>query len=298
MTKILDFKTEHGPFSIELISNPFVDRWLEHFLKMSQKYHTTIRSTGWPHIQNNANHTEEYIDQVLTAVELINGFDFVVPLPESVVRNQLTSLDLSTQQLLNRLHRYVVVAADTRNRWILDEEPAYKWVPYENEEFNYAINLLNQNIHNLEQYVKTPHKNKFLHVWNSTEILFDASKYTDVNIYFDDVDVSISDDMFPYLRLTGYDVWIKKDLLGKDYITAFADHDNPAEFDVRPPTMYSGAIHINQNTGKEMIYNSEEFRSWLGAIPQNIHGNYPLGNIINKQNTVNCCTVEFIGLRE
>jgi hypothetical protein len=299
MTKILDFCTERGPFSIELLDNQFVAQWLEHFLKMSQKYHTTIRPTQWPYVMPNSNSKNDYIDQVLAAIQLINSFNFVVPLPETVTREQLACLDLSTQQILNRLHRYVVVAAETRNRWLLNQEPSYEWVPYDVEEFNYAVNLLNQNIHNLEQCVNTPHKDKFHGVWKSIEILFDASKYNDVNIYFDDVDVAISDDMFPHLCLNGYDVWIKKDLLGKDYITAFVDHDSPTEFDVRPPTMYSGAIHINQNAGKDDIYNSSEFKTWLGNAPTNYHGNYPLGNIIgNKQNAIDCKTVEFIGQRD
>jgi hypothetical protein len=297
MPVVLDFQTEHGVFSIELLDNPFVKQWLEHFLKMSQKYHTTIRSTSWPHVMRNLDLKNQSIDQVLTAIELVNSLDFVAPLPETVTQEQLTPLDLSTQLILNRLHRYAVVAAETRDRWILHDKPSYKWVPYEVEQFNYAVNLLNQNIHNLEQYVSTPHKTKFSTVWQSTEILFDASKYNDVTVYHDDVDVAITDDMFPHLRLSEYDVWIKKDLLGKDYITAFADHDSPAEFDVRPPTMYSGAIHIDQNLGKDTIYQSLDFINWLGATPGNYHGNYPLGKVIsNKSNTTNCKTVEFINL--
>ena len=298
MSKILDFRTEHGTFSIELLDNIFVNQWLEHFLKMSQKYHTTIRPTSWPYIIPNSDSTDHSIDQVLEAIQLINNLDFISPLPETVTREQLALLDVSTQQVLNRLHRYAVVASDTRNRWIMNQEPSYEWVPYEIEQFNYAVNLLNQNIHNLEQHVSTPHKHKFHAVWQSTEIIFDASKYSDVNVYHDGVDVAIPDNMFTHLKLTGYDVWLKKDLLGKDFITAFADHDNANEFDVRPPTIYSGAIHIDRNTGKDNIYQSSEFTTWLGGNPTDYHGNYPLGNVIaNKQNIIDCKTVEFIGQR-
>ena len=297
MTNILNFETEHGNFLIELLDNEFVNQWLQHFLKVSQKYHTLIQPTQWPWMETRLDSKSQAIDQVVLATKLIDSLDCVAPLPEKICREQLVSLDLSTQQILNRLHRYAVVATEKRNKWIISQESSFEWVSYENNQFDYAVNLLNQNIHNLERYVSTPHKNKFLSTWHGTELLFDASKYSNVNIYHDDVDVAISDDMFPYLRLTGFDVWIKKDLLGKDFITAFADHDDPTEFDVRPPTMYSGGIHIDQNTGKDHIYHSTEFVNWLGGTPADFHGSYPLGNVIsNKQNTVNAKTVKFVGI--
>jgi hypothetical protein len=302
MPNILDFKTEHGDFSIELIDNPFVDQWLNHFLKMSQKYHTSIRPKPWPWVERGPSrinqHIKQAIDQVISAIELINSLDYITPLPEKICRDQLTPLDLHTQQLLNRLHRYAVVGAENRNKWIMHAGPAFEWVPYENTQFDYAVNLLNQNIHNLERYVSTPHKEKFCAVWKSTEILFDSSKYNDVDIYHDDVDIAISDSMFPYLKLSGFDVWIKKDLLGKDFVTAFSDHDDPEEFDVRPPTMFSGGIQISQDSGKDQLHHSAEFINWLGADPTDFHGNYPLGNVIsNKQHITNAKTVEFVGLR-
>jgi hypothetical protein len=300
MTNILQFRTEQGSFEIELLDNAFVDQWLQHFLKMSQKYHMSIRPNSWPWVNRKANSQQDIdqaIDSVISATQLINKLHGVLPLPEKISRTQLTPLDLSAQQVLNRLHRYAVVAAQYRDRWIISQPFSFDWVPYEDTEFDYAVNLLNQNIHALEQYVTTPHKNKFCSAWKGTEILFDASKYSDVDIYHDDVDVDISDSMFPHLRLTGVDVWIKKDLLGKDFITAFADHDDPIEFDVRPPLMFSGGIHIHHNNGKDQIYQSTDFVNWLGTPANNFHGNYPLGNVIvGKQNTVNASTVQFLKL--
>lgn len=301
MPSILKFQTEHGNFEIELLDNKFVEIWLQHFLQVAQKYHTTIRPNRWPWIEQNLetrkHEVDQAIDQVVAATQLIDSLQDIAPLPEKISREHLADLDLSAQKVLNRLHRYAVVATQHRNRWIQQEPASFAWVPWENAEFDYAVNLLNQNIHNLERYVSTPHKRKFWAAWYSTEILFDASKYTDVDIYHDDVDVAITDDMFPHLRLTGYDVWIKKDLLGKDFITAFADHDDPAQFDVRPPTIFSGGIHINQNAGKDHIYHSQEFVDWLGTTPTDFHGNYPLGTVIsNKQNTVNARNVEFVGI--
>jgi hypothetical protein len=298
MTKILNFQSELGPFAIELLDNLFVNQWLEHFLKTVNKYHITSRSVQWPVVTNNVG-SNKCIENLMKSIGLANSLTYISPLPEIVTKDQLSLLNLDTQKLLNRLHRYCVTASETRNRWIINQEPTFEWVPYEIEEFNYVVDLINQSIHWLELYVHTPNKDKFCEPgWRFTEFIFKASKYDDVTVYHDDIDVSIADDMFKYLRLSGYDVWIKKDLLGKDFITGFADHDDPSEVDIRPPTMYSGGIQIDNNNGKNIIYESPEFINWLGKHPDDFHGNFPLGNVIkNKQNTL-AKQIKFVGISD
>lgn len=296
MPKIINFQSELGPFSIQLLDNLFVEQWLEHFLKMINRYEISGRPTGWPSIHNNTEVAVNCINDLLESINLANSLEYISPLPEIITKDQLTPLNLDTQQVLNRLHRYAVCAANTRNRWISNQEPTFEWVSYELEQFDYVVNLINQNIHKLEMHVRTPHKEKFNRVYKATEFILNASKYDNVTVYENDVDVMIDDNMFDYLRLSGYDVWIKKDLLGKDFITGFADHDDPNELDIRPPTMYSGAIQIDKNFGKNTIYESPEFISWLGQHPTDFHGNYPLGNVIsNKQNTF-AKNIQFIGI--
>lgn len=298
MTKILNFDSELGPFSIELLDNLFVNQWLEHFLKIVNRYDLTSRPTFWPSINPNDEVAIKCVDNLLASIDLVNSLEYLSPLPEIITRDQLTPLSVETQKVLNRLHRYAVAAAETRNRWITNQEPTFKWVPYEIEQFGYAVNLINQNIHRLEMHIKTPHKEKFCRACGATEIIPDASKYKDVTVYEDEVDFMIDDSMFDYLKLTGYDVWIKKDLLGKDFITGFIDHDDPNEIDIRPPTMYSGAIKIDNNNGKEVIFESPEFISWLGKRPTDFHGSYPLGNVIsNKPNTL-ARQIKFVGVSD
>jgi hypothetical protein len=80
-------------------------------------------------------------------------------------------------------------------------------------------------------------------------------------------------------------VWIKKDLLGKDFITAFADHDDPAQFDIRPPPTISGGIAIDLDQGRDNLFDSPLFAAWLGQSPNDTHGSYPLGKVISgKEN--------------
>jgi hypothetical protein len=116
-------------------------------------------------------------------------------------------------------------------------------------------------------------------------VLVDASKYQDIDVYQNDVDCAIPNYMQKYLKMSGFDVWIKKDLLGKDFITAFIDHDDADNFDVRPPTIISGAFQIHLNQGWDKVISNPEFQQWILSAPNSHCGNYPLGNVIlGKEN--------------
>lgn len=280
----LYFSTDRGPFVIELLENEFVQIWQNHFQYMTQLYALRHRYNMWPCLQQPTTNVEEIAKSIVDTMEQINGLDYVSALPESCTVAQLMTLDLDCQALLNRLHRYAVIGTELRDRWTL-ESPGFNWIPYENQEFMYLINLLNQSIHRLEDYVVTPRRQRFDRSWNTLELVFDASRYQDVDVYQDHADVEIPKHFEKYLQTTGADVWIKKDLLGKDFVTAFFDHDDAAQFDIRPPPMFSGGIQITLNQGREQLFNDLEFRQWLGRPVSNHHGSYPIGNIISgKEN--------------
>ena len=299
MPTLLNFQTEQGKVAIELIkNNNFVDFWLEHFLKLTNQYKLKPNKATWPYYTHDYdNESDALIEKIFSCINEINTTSYLCPLPENFNKKQFYSLDINTQRILNKLHRYCVAATEFRDRWIKDSAPQFEFVQWEVEHFTHILNLLNQTIHGLEIFVITKHKKKFKNVLNFVEINFTASKFEDVLVYADGVDLSIPDDLQTNLRLTGYDVWIKKDILGKDFITAFADHDNPREFDIGPPPMISGGLHIDVNSKRDKLFHSKEFINWLGTVPNNYHGSYPLGNIIaGKENIVDVKNVEFISI--
>lgn len=278
--KYLNFESDLGPFQIKLIpNNSFVDFWLDHFLQAEKSYGVKPKHVCWPSFYKEKNLATQHIIRILETINKLNKAEYLVPLPFSCTFEELNSLDLTTQQILNKLHRCATVATEYRDRWLIDSPPQFDKIPWDNDHFSYHVNVLNQGIHALEDYVITPHRKKFRLAWQMVEIQIDSSKFSDVNIYDDDVDISIPEEMTTNLRLSGYDVWIKKDILGKDFITAFADHDDPNEFDIRPPPMISGGLIINATDGKDSIYQSPEFIEWLGRVPNANHGSYPLGDI-------------------
>ena len=69
------------------------------------------------------------------------------------------------------------------------------------------------------------------------------------------------------------DVWVGNDILGKDYIEAYYDHDDPNEWDVWPIMGHSGKFKINvasqwyeedstDNTLQQLV-KSDNFQNWL-----------------------------------
>jgi hypothetical protein len=136
-------------------------------------------------------------------------------------------------------------------------------------------------------YVETPNKKQFFGCSQSIEFIVnsDASQYADVDVYKDGVDLDIPAELNKHLAITGADVWIKKDILGKDLITAFGDHDDPTADDVIfPPKMISGGFMVELND-KENLFESNEFAQWFAKPIDPQDGNFPLGNVVfGKEN--------------
>lgn len=286
--KYLNFSTELGTVEIQLFDNPFVSSWIEHTRTMIQNYGYRPRTSNWPYVHHDKTGHGSVIDRVLAIVDEINHQDYLCPLPETVQRQDLSKLNLDTQYALNRLHRYCVNATNYRDRWI-PAQPTWQWIPYEHERFDYLINLLNQTIHEFEAYVETPRRRNYLGDIKTTEFILEASRYSDVDVYHHDVDITIPADMQKYLSISGADVWIKKDILGKDFITAFVDHDDPWYPDIQPPPMFSGGFVIDFS-GRDRIYRSNEFIGWLGKPVSKYHGNYALGNVVHGKSHARFCS--------
>lgn len=282
MPKHINLSTKFGTVVVELLENSFVDFWLDHYQSMTARYNIDARPTKWPfYQQSNPAQVQHVVATILNTIDCLNNVKYLTALPETVTAQQLLSLDLTTQQVLNRLHRYAVVCSDYRDRWCQSGPVMFDWIPWENEEFMYLINLLNQSIHQLEDNVITPHKQEFLHAIQTVEFVFESSLYQDIDVFAAGAEIAVPEHMQQHLRLSGYDVWVKKDLLGKDFITAFADHDDPSEFDIRSQNIISGGIAIDVNDWRSSFFNSAAFTSWLGTTPTDLHGSYPLGRVID-----------------
>lgn len=305
MSRILHFETDFGAVKIRLLDTPFVDFYLEHFLKMMDRYSLIPMHGFYPYIlQDEQQRVPAIIDRLLDCIDFMNTASYLKPLPEQFERSTFEKLNIETQQAMNTLHNYVVVAGEYKNRWLYDGEPIFhiEEGSAEEAELHHKANLLNQTIHALEEYIHTPHRELFRNSIETMMFHVDASQYDDCTVYEDDADADIPEAMRAYLDITDeHDVWIKKDILGKDFLTCFYDHDDPTKFEMRDPFMISGGLEIYFSKGREKIYASREFQEYLHEPLTNMHGNYPIGDVIEGKETLHANaadvrSVKFVGL--
>jgi len=300
MSKYIHFSTDHGPFVFKLLDTDFANFWLEHFLKIQKHFPLVTNARYWPYVdvtELDSSIVNAKIEKILDSVDKINSLYYIVPLPEPVERSVLEKLNLETQALLNRLHRYLVVATERRDRWTLTQGKQFKFIPFNFQEVNYLFNLLNQNIHSFEEHVNTPNRHEFNCFIPSVEVSPSASYYEDCVVYIDNVDVKIPKELKKDLRLYGHDVWIKKDTLGKDFITAFADHDDHTQPDIKAPPIISGGIEIDVDNSRQKFFQHAKFKEWLGKTPTDQQGSYPVGDIVERpDNLIDITEFSFINI--
>ena len=83
-----------------------------------------------------------------------------------------------------------------------------------------------------------------------------------------------------------YDVWLCKDILGRDYVDAWIHHDNPAHSDICNVCMrHSPNIVMDPSNIHNELLTSKPMREWYDeyGIPfeEKLLANIPLGNIVN-----------------
>lgn len=267
MPKHLQLSSPHGPIVIELLDNPFVNLWSEHHEMMTQQYQTQI-SIAVPGSIKRYNSTEinHVIDNIIAAVDQLNSATDQSIFSTTVTKPQLLACDLSTQKILNQLHHRAVTCLESDIQW---------------REFDYLLNLVNQRIHALESYVTTPHKQQCEQSAAMAQFEFDLSKYQDVVVLDQGTFQTITEQDQQHLQMWGHDVWIKKDLLGKDFVQAYLDHDDPAQSDIHPQVVFTGGVCVDINNWRENFFKNPSFAAWLGKTPSDYHGSYPLGNVVS-----------------
>ena len=330
---MINIETDTGTTRIELLDNPFVNDWKEHFIYMlsnttyEYQYITYPYLRGEPGQEKDINLVREECKNLKQVIEELNNFGLNFPITIGTINNELNNLDLDKldfMQLLNRIHRCCTVAVRNLHAnksdgnvielyWSDDDPYNSKFNIHYNDvdKFYTLMEQGNLNVHEVDSCVPTPRKLKY-----STELKSDTFEIhfeyvepeildltEDKKIFFKDIPAdyhqyaSDSDD---------YDVWIAIDITGKNYQEAFFDHDDPREWDVTQPLGHSAGFHINLSNPPgtlQSLIRSNDMQDWFKEHNLNYmthYNNYPLGKVIEgkihlKNIIENKCIVTYNG---
>ena len=189
------------------------------------------------------------------------------------------------QQILNEIHRYFTTGGRTLNEyrkpgqvydsghWSDDFDSKFTFDKENEEEFRHTHALVNDYVHELDQGLLTSRKDTdFKNQAVNLQFEFGSQKK---DCRFDSGTwVSIAEEDYKYADdKLDIDVWVGNDILGKDYIEAYYDHDDPTQWDVTPIDGHSGKFKINvasqwyekdsTDSTLQQLVKSNNFQNWL-----------------------------------
>jgi hypothetical protein len=86
-----------------------------------------------------------------------------------------------------------------------------------------------------------------------------------------------------YKSNTDYTVWIHEDIVGKDQVKAWLDHDDLSQFDITGNTNMTPNVSFDPFKMYNRIVNDPEFKQESLSSGKTLDRN-PLGNILNIEN--------------
>lgn len=279
-------KDEMFDVNVELINNNFVNNWVKKLELVTNR----LPNISWYTcmIGNNDFHgTDDQIKKIL--LELFDCFKFFDILNLDNFKNDLNeinrileNLDLLEQSHLNKWHRYF-----TKLEFLYSSRTVI--VPnIDFEKLYFNIQEINRLVHRLEcrTYYKCPRRKEFVNPYQY------AVQFTNANVnanFTNDENHSVwsvlkhevlDDNTFDFFTENyNYTVWMNEDILGKDQIKAWLDHDNLNEEDITGNLVLSPNVTFDPSYLYKRVLENEEFRR-----ESKLSGKYlnrpPLGNII------------------
>jgi hypothetical protein len=295
----LTIESDLGKVKIKLLENHFTEKYIPFLKVMFETFEKEFRSgpsLGYTRSKN-LPYIREQAKRLVDSVDELNAMGYNYPY--QVQLDSFDNCDLAGQELLNKLHR----SFTTAQRDHYQHPPKFVWSDRFDSEFTvdpkdldrmlYLTETLNNAVHNTEHYMMTPYKTT-----NFGEVI----QQVEVKSLVTNEISKVHTDKGPYETLSGwfqkyteedyelfsdsdeYDVWVGRDILGKDFIHAFYDYDDPTNWDVTGQLGYSGKIAMDVGTvTKSMVIKSDNFKQWLDKynVPYSKKmGGMPLGTVI------------------
>jgi hypothetical protein len=260
----------------DLLDNPGVCAWADHCRTISSTRKITQQLVPSGYYDHSEVPQELWKQQQLVQQEL-DKTTLPIPLP-------VDSVDQITQHHLNVWHRWFT--DQTRDSRHHDPELATEvhWL----HELNQIVHKLETQIHSDWPGTEFQTKGKELNLHPNLDAYGFGIDYVGVDAYgFKTSYVDLS----PYRQ---YHSWKHADLIldqavqGKTTMQSFFDNDDPKHWDTTGHHISWGGCKIVYGAYRQEIYQGPTFCKWMdqnAVTHQDLWGDYPLGNIVNRDQT-------------
>ena len=294
-------------FTIQLREDPFVEKWANHLQYILDNYNCRLYKSKYPRYEKlEENEIKQHVDNLHTAIRNLNNLGTCFPLLRiDIPYIRFLTLDLDTQKILNKLHRYFTTANCSLND--IGDQVTYSYkdnnyftIDYtKKEEFRKLIQDINQIVHNLDNSILLPRVRDAIdndELIEQVTIMFDLYGTREHSLLPNTFKFMDKEDESSIIDNDEYDVWMGVDLLGKDYITGYYNHDDPTEWDIKTLNCYTGKMEIilGSNTIPKII-KGDKFQNWLkeyGMTYIPAMCGIPLGKVISAKDLLNDKTLQ------
>ena len=305
-----------GEVVIELLDTPVVDLWID----INEQYKVfncdfmvsrgTIMPIGHEMKKDRSLTIEETaVDEINTSIEELNKIIATEPFPYRAFVDmpwQQTNLihrafttgissyhtfthNLAYQDLINfQVHKY-----DDKEKIQTLSDKVFNVTRDEGlQEYVRVMNTINKYVHHFEDTRYSNNANMLLReirelteTPDEIQIAWDTFNPTSgvKNIFLRHVPTYDEVLSSAKLDLDEYDVYLVKSILGKDYETAFANYDNPLEYDIQNVQDITGGIRIILDGAQKKLYKDSHFTRFCDShgIDRRLYLPIPIGKIIS-----------------
>lgn len=257
---------------IELVDNPGVLAWVDHF--DGYQTHATIHDHLYVPEINVTN--EDVYDlprqRCLVALTALAEQNFVYTGPVPTAPEQVDA------NCLNQLHRYFThqqqEVNNTIGRLSQKNQDPNKLIPglVETEKL---LQDLNTCVHDMEAYCKRAPAN------------IAVSQIEEIKLYHpNDHGTAVWFNLEQYRQFHNaehHDVILSSEVLGKTLLQSYIDQDDPADWDTSGHHSSAGGVQILLDQSRQMIYHSQDFQDWLRKHnADELYYDFPIGNVLDK----------------
>jgi hypothetical protein len=255
---------------VELIDNPAVKSWADHFLQRELPVVTkrSVDINQLTPLSWNTDARQKY-SRMQELFNILNSIGFVFEYPHPA------SVNTVTRDYLNKSHRFFTQTqkyVNLNNREVPDHLTVTSY-----------LQELNHLVHDLETFLKIEAapllSSDFKQNWKEIVLLHDTA-YDDQNWWF------MEDSYREYHTPEFANLILGPQILGKTLLQSFLDQDDPNNWDTSGHYSNNGYLILMNKPYRKEIYNSDVFKNWLikhGVTPDQMYYDFPIGNVTNIQ---------------